>query len=218
MILTIFIYVAIIVAVVSVDQVTKMILLHYDFTYIPHFLYNTPTINDGAAFSILGGKQVFLITFTSIVLIATLFLLFTKKFSDNKFFKCSLAVTIGGIIGNLIDRIMIGAVRDFLLVEPFGFICNVADIAICVGVALICVYIVFIHKFKDDKKDENLDESTKPNENTLDKELTQNEVDAMNIVTQKDGNVLNKTAQKEGVKSISIPKKSSKSTNPKKKS
>lgn len=152
MILTIFIYIAIIVAVVSVDLVTKALLMHYDFAYIPHFLYNTPTINDGAAFSILEGKQTFLITFTSIVLIFAIFLLFTKKFSENKLFKCGLAVTIGGIIGNLIDRIRIGAVRDFLLVEPFGFICNFADIAICVGVAVICVYIVFIHKFKDDKK------------------------------------------------------------------
>lgn len=217
MILTILIYIAIIVAVVSVDQVTKMILLHYDFTYIPHFLYNTPTINDGAAFSILGGKQVFLITFTLIVLIATFFILFTKKFSDNKFFKCSLAVTIGGIIGNLIDRIMIGAVRDFLLMEPFGFICNVADIAICVGVALICVYIVFIHKFKDDKKDKKTDGSTLDEETTTDvstknKDLIQNDASVVDKVTQKYESTLDKTTQKEEVKSRSKNKKSSNTT------
>lgn len=220
MILTILIYIAIIVAVVSVDQVTKMILLHYDFTYIPHFLYNTPTINDGAAFSILGGKQVFLITFTLIVLIATFFILFTKKFSDNKFFKCSLAVTIGGIIGNLIDRIMIGAVRDFLLMEPFGFICNVADIAICVGVALICVYIVFIHKFKDDKKsDKNtkIDGSTLGKETTTDvstknKDLIQNDASVVDKATKKDESTLDKTTQKEEVKGRSIRKKSNNTT------
>ncbi len=150
--LTILIYIAIIGAVVTVDQVTKVLLLHSDFTYIPHLLYNTPTINDGAAFSIMGGKTTFLIIFTSIILVLVLVLLFTNKFSNNKFFKCSLAVTIGGIIGNFIDRIVLGAVRDFLLVEPFGFICNVADIAICVGVALICIYIAFIHKFRDNGK------------------------------------------------------------------
>ena len=44
------IYLAIIIAVIAIDQVTKVVLLHYDFVYIPHFLYNTPTINDGAAF------------------------------------------------------------------------------------------------------------------------------------------------------------------------
>lgn len=217
MILTILIYIAIIVAVVSVDQVTKMILLHYDFTYIPHFLYNTPTINDGAAFSILGGKQVFLITFTLIVLIATFFILFTKKFSDNKFFKCSLAVTIGGIIGNLIDRIMIGAVRDFLLMEPFGFICNVADIAICVGVALICVYIVFIHKFKDDKKDKKTDGSTLEKEtitdvSTKNKDLIQNDASVVVKATKKVESTLDKTTQNEVVNGRSKNKKSSNTT------
>lgn len=154
--LNIIIYIAIICAVVTVDQVTKLLLLHSDFTYIPHLLYNTPTINDGAAFSLMGGRTIFLIIFTAIVLVLVLIVLFTKKFSDNKFFKCSLAVTIGGIIGNFIDRIFLGAVRDFLLVEPFGFICNIADIAICVGVALICIYIAFLHKFKDESKQKNL--------------------------------------------------------------
>ena len=148
------IYLAIIIAVIAIDQVTKVVLLHYDFVYIPHFLYNTPTINDGAAFSMLKGKTLFLLIFTAIVLVLVLLLLFTKLFSDNKFFKASLAVTAGGIIGNFIDRIFLGAVRDFLLVEPFGFICNIADIAICVGMALLCWYIIFIHKFRD-KKDKN---------------------------------------------------------------
>lgn len=154
--LNIFIYIAIICAVVTVDQVTKLLLLHSDFTYIPHLLYNTPTINDGAAFSLMGGRTIFLIIFTATILVLVLIVLFTKKFSDNKFFKCSLAVTIGGIIGNFIDRIFLGAVRDFLLVEPFGFICNIADMAICVGVALICIYIAFLHKFKDENKQKNL--------------------------------------------------------------
>lgn len=148
------IYLAIIMAVIAIDQVTKVVLLHYDFVYIPHLLYNTPTINDGAAFSMLKGKTIFLLVFTSIVLVLVLLLLFTKMFSNNKFFKVSLAITAGGIIGNFIDRIFLGAVRDFLLVEPFGFICNIADIAICVGMALLCWYIIFMHKFRD-KKDKN---------------------------------------------------------------
>ena len=102
----------------------------------------------------LKGKTIFLLVFTSIVLVLVLLLLFTKMFSNNKFFKVSLAITAGGIIGNFIDRIFLGAVREFLLVEPFGFICNIADIAICVGMALLCWYIIFMHKFRD-KKDKN---------------------------------------------------------------
>ena len=139
-------------AVVFLDQFTKVMLMDVSFTYIPCVLYNVPTLNDGAAFSMLSGARVFFIIFTTIVLFVVGWFLFTNIFSKSKFFKITLGVLAGGILGNFIDRYFIGEVRDFLYLEPFGFICNIADVSICVGTAMLCVYIVFMHKFKSDKR------------------------------------------------------------------
>lgn len=142
------------IVIVLVDQLTKMFLMSDSFTYIPNFLYNVPTMNDGAAFSILSGARVFFIIFTALVLCLVLVLIFTNKFSNSKFFKCTLGVMAGGIIGNFIDRYFIGSVRDFWYLEPFGFICNFADVAICVGTIMLCYYIIFMHKYKSSKSKE----------------------------------------------------------------
>ncbi len=138
--------------VVTIDQITKIFLMSENFTYIPYFLYNVPSLNDGAAFSMLSGARVFFIIFTTIVLFLVFALIFTNWLSDSKFFKYTLGVLSGGILGNFIDRYFIGSVRDFLYLEPFGFICNIADVAICVGTAMMCYYVIFLHK---DKKQES---------------------------------------------------------------
>lgn len=161
--------------VILIDQLTKIFLLNNSFTYINYVLYNVPSLNDGAAFSMFSGGRIFFLVFTVIVLFVIAYFLIDNKFSKSKFFKISLAVATGGIVGNFIDRLMFGAVRDFLYVEPFGFICNVADIAICVGTALVCYYIVFKHKFKQKTKSEAkaLDDDLKddePQEEVFEKE------------------------------------------------
>ena len=52
-----------------------------------------------------------------------------------------------------IDRYFFESVRDFWYVVPFNFVCNFADVAICVGTVMICVYIIFIHdKYKAKEK------------------------------------------------------------------
>lgn len=142
--------------IVLIDQLTKIFLMGDSFTYIPNFLYNVPTMNDGAAFSMLSGARIFFIIFTVIVLSIVLILMFTNKVSNSKFFKCTLGVMAGGIIGNFIDRYFIGSVRDFWYLEPFGFICNFADVAICVGTAMLCYYIVFMHNNKSSKTKEEM--------------------------------------------------------------
>lgn len=143
----------IILVVIVLDQVTKMFLMadNLRFAYIPGFLYNEPMYNDGAAFSILSGKTIFFILFTLSILLFIFYLLLTNKFSNSKFFKYSLSVLSGGVIGNLIDRYYFKQVRDFWLVKPFKFVCNFADVAICVGTILICVYIIFLHDYKAKK-------------------------------------------------------------------
>ena len=114
----------IILAIITIDQLLKIFLFDSSFVYIKNFLENYPIYNDGAAFSILSGQQVFFIVFTIIICILLFYLLISNRASSNGFFKYSLAVLLGGVIGNLIDRYFFEAVRDFWYVVPFNFVCN----------------------------------------------------------------------------------------------
>lgn len=141
----------IILTIVTLDQVTKMLLMSVNCSIIPKLIYFTPRLNDGAAFSSLSGARVFFIIFTILSLVVMIYFLISKKWSDHPLFKSSVAVMIGGVVGNFIDRLLIGSVRDFILVWPLGFVCNVADIAITVACVMFIVYL-FFYRDKEEKK------------------------------------------------------------------
>lgn len=134
----------IIINIVLFDQLTKLFLMDYEFVIIPRFLINEPQYNDGAAFSSFSGARWFFIIFTILALGFMFYLLISEKWSKHKLFKITMAIMIGGVIGNLIDRIVIGAVRDFIYLPTFNFICNVSDIAITVACIMFIVYLFFI--------------------------------------------------------------------------
>ena len=102
-----------------IDQVLKLvvkcnILMSSTVTIIPHFFSLTYVENEGAAWSILEGKSVFL------VIISFLFLLFIFRClkTDKRKTKINVlayGLMIGGIIGNMLDRIFYQKVIDFLL-------------------------------------------------------------------------------------------------------
>ncbi len=100
--------------------------------------------NEGAAFSFLsnaGGWQRWF--FSGISMIAILVITYLiKKHQSQKLFCLGLALLLGGAIGNLYDRLTLGYVVDFLsfhLNDWFWPAFNVADSAICVGVALLLI-------------------------------------------------------------------------------
>ena len=106
----------------------------------------TYTENTGAAFGSLDGMKVFLIGLP--ILIAILGIVTMSRFNEkSKFFSwCVLAVISGGV-SNLIDRIRIGYVVDYIEIKLFDFaIFNFADCCVCVGVALMLIYVLFINK------------------------------------------------------------------------
>ena len=109
--------------------------------------------NEGAAFSFLadaGGWQKWFFTAISVVAIVVITYLIIKNL-HNKLFCFGLALVLGGAIGNLYDRVTLGYVVDFLYFHVNDFYWpafNVADSAICVGVALL-----LWDSFKQDKKD-----------------------------------------------------------------
>ena len=98
--------------------------------------------NQGAAFGFLndaGGWQKWF--FNGIAVVASIVIIYLlKKHTSQKLFCLGLALVLGGAIGNLYDRITLGYVVDFLNFHINNYYWpafNVADSAICVGVALL---------------------------------------------------------------------------------
>ena len=92
-------------------------------------------LNPGMAFSLLSGKQLFLIIATSVALILVAYGLFFR--SRGRYLQqAALLLILAGGIGNLIDRVLNGVVVDYinLLFMQFA-VFNFADICVCVGVA-----------------------------------------------------------------------------------
>lgn len=117
-------------------------------TVLPGIVELRYYLNDGMAFSMLAGKQMLLITMTSLMLLGVLLLLLLRKMGLWE--RISWMLILGGGIGNLIDRVLHGVVVDyvnFLFVDFAIF--NFADICITTGVALLMLWIVYDSVRKD---------------------------------------------------------------------
>ncbi len=111
----------------------------------------THITNDGAAWSMMSGKTWFLIGVPIIVIVAALVYMYIKR-KGSKLQVISLALIVAGGIGNLIDRIRIGEVVDYIKFVPIEFpIFNFADICVVIGAVIFCVYILFAD-IKDHKE------------------------------------------------------------------
>lgn len=135
--------------IVLIDQLTKIwIRMNLKFldtiTVIKNFFFITHTKNIGGAWSILEGNQLFLII-VSITFLIILTLYLKKETNLTTLSLTSYSLIIGGIIGNLIDRIFLNGVIDFLsfkIVNYYFPIFNIADIAIVIGVILLMIDII----------------------------------------------------------------------------
>lgn len=153
---------------VFVDLLTKTLaassLKLNDFVIIKNVLILHYLENKGAAFSMLSGKGIVFIIVTPIIMAIIIY--FLIKIPDEKKYYClifDLAVLLSGAIGNFIDRIFLGYVRDFIYFEIINFpIFNFADI--CVTLSVIYLFILILFRFKDDdlmkivKKDDKAEE------------------------------------------------------------
>ena len=143
-----FSFFGIILVVIAVDQATKAWIfhnfaLHASKEVIPGFFHLTYLTNNGAAFSMLAGqpalwRQIFFIGAAGAALV--FIWLAQRSFGRNSaLYTVALALIAGGAIGNLIDRIRLSFVIDFLDVfigTHHWPAFNIADSAITVGVAL----------------------------------------------------------------------------------
>ena len=107
---------------------------------IPGFFSITYVQNTGAAWSILSGKQTFLIWVSVIEIAVITWFFFRNRKDHNRLYMTALTLMLGGAFGNLIDRVFLHYVRDFLDFIIFGYdfpVFNIADSALCIGVGLL---------------------------------------------------------------------------------
>lgn len=112
--------------------------------------------NTGAAFSSFSGARWFLVILVSAML--AVLLVFTIRYKHkNPLFLISSVMIMSGGIGNLIDRIRLGYVIDYLDVKLFNFaVFNFADICVVVGAVLLLVFLFFIEpKIISDEKEQS---------------------------------------------------------------
>ena len=131
------------------DQAVKLYIdrtmqLFDSIPVLPNFFHITYVRNRGAAFSFLSDAAWRLPFFIGITLVAAIAILvaFHKLRDDQKLAQVSLAMIFSGAIGNLIDRVRLGEVIDFLDAHWYRHhwpAFNVADSLICVGVFLLAV-------------------------------------------------------------------------------
>lgn len=108
---------------------------------IPKILHLTYVENTGAAFSILANSRWLLVALSAICAVAIIVVLLRAKLPT--FVKWCAAAILGGAVGNLIDRVMTGAVIDMFEAQFINFaIFNVADIFITLGCGTLIVYYI----------------------------------------------------------------------------
>lgn len=144
------------VLVIIFDQVSKLVIenilnVGQSITIIKNFFSLTYINNYGAAFGIFKNSPIFLL-FISIV---ALILIYSNSFNfkSNKKNDFAFGLITGGILGNIIDRLFLTYVRDFLSFKLFSWyapVFNIADSAIFVGVILLIIAILK----GDDKHDQ----------------------------------------------------------------
>ena len=140
----VFVYSLSIILLITADRVLKVIAVNKLsdglIVSVGDFIQLRYTENKGAAFSLFQGKPFILIVFTLFAILLCCFVLFCNL-KGNKLKNIGLLLIISGGIGNLIDRIFLGYVVDFI--EPLFInfaIFNFADICITTGAFIILLY------------------------------------------------------------------------------
>ncbi|MEA4922288.1 MAG: signal peptidase II [Eubacteriaceae bacterium] len=118
---------------------------------ISGFFHITYIRNTGAAFSLFSSHTWMLSIFTAVLIAAGLVFMTLKRKTGSKFMLASVALIVGGGIGNLIDRVCLGYVVDMFDLKFFA-VFNVADIFVCAGCVMLCIYVLFIDGKNDKRK------------------------------------------------------------------
>ncbi len=143
----IFVYYLIALAVVLLDQLTKHLAVEFlkpagSVPLIDGVLHLSYVENTGAAFGIMKNSR-WLFMVISVVAIIILIYVIAKYGKGHAFASVAVAMILGGGIGNMIDRVRIGYVIDFIDFRLINFaVFNVADSFVTVGALLLVCFLI----------------------------------------------------------------------------
>lgn len=146
-------YIVITAVLTQLDQITKYVAesnlyMKNDIDIIKNVLTLTYLRNNGSAFGMFSGKiNAFLVLTVIIVVVITYIVIrmpVTKRYLP-MYIVCTMLVS--GAIGNFIDRVRLGYVRDFIYFKLINFpVFNVADCYVTISVAIFIILILFVYK------------------------------------------------------------------------
>ncbi len=116
---------------------------------IPNVFHLTYCENPGAGFGVFASYTTVLSVLTLLIIIAAIVYVVVKR-PKHRLFITALTFMVGGAIGNLLDRIRLGYVVDFLDFRWIHFpIFNIADCFITVGAVMFAIYVIFLSEKKE---------------------------------------------------------------------
>ena len=143
----ILVLIGIILGSVELDQLTKLLAVQYlkpigSYPLWQNVLHLTYVENRGAAFGMLSNHRWVFMIFSSVAIVGVSIYLF-RFCREGKWVKVALAMIVGGGIGNMIDRIALGYVVDFVDFTLIHFaVFNVADSFVSVGAVMLAIWFV----------------------------------------------------------------------------
>lgn len=146
---------------VGLDQLTKYLVvanmeLYESIEVIPGIFNFTYIQNDGAAFGMLDDQRWIFLALSTVAIIGILGFLFWKKPQD-KLMLSALILIVSGGIGNMIDRVSLGYVIDFIdfcaFPEIWKWVFNVADSFVCIGAGIMILWLI-LDTIRDYKREQ----------------------------------------------------------------
>ncbi len=154
------VWILIMIGCILLDQISKLLVVRFlsreePFELIRGIFRFTYVENDGAAFGMLGEHRWVFMIFSIIGIAAVLIYLW--KFRPKSKLACTaLAFIVGGGVGNMIDRIRLGYVIDFIDFCAFPklwmWVFNIADAFVCIGAGMLIFYLI-MDIIKDSKRE-----------------------------------------------------------------
>ena len=159
-----YIYIAVIVLSIVFDQISKYAIVAnmaegQSIPIIEDILHFTYVTNDGAAMGMMDDYRWVFMSVSTVALVGISVWLVWKHKSIPKLTGIAFSMIVGGGIGNMIDRVALGYVVDFLdfcaFPELWMWVFNVADACVCVGAGIVALYLVLdiIKEAKKEKTD-----------------------------------------------------------------
>ena len=154
-------WIILLVLIIFADQLSKWLVVallqgRESVYLIDGVLRFTYVENDGAAFGMLDDHRWVFLVLSTVMIIALIYYIVKYK-PQSKWVMTSLILIVGGGIGNMIDRLLLGYVIDFIDFCAFPnlwrWVFNIADSAVCVGTFMLSLWLILdtVKEYKREK-------------------------------------------------------------------